>query len=175
MTFYTIQSLGQKFSTMVILKSEEQIFDDNDYKDWNWLFFNNKEADCILYSEDGHGFRIHKEILSQTEKMRNILSSFKDNCCGTMEILCPCPKDELEQLVKFLYCGIISYNVDVFNILYNLMTIFGFPEKLILNDKNNKEFYRDDFLTKEIDYSSIYLIIPNSSTCKKMPTLCTLF
>ena len=53
---------------MVILKSEEQIFDDNEYKDWNWLFFNNKEADCILYSEDGHEFRIHKEILCQTER-----------------------------------------------------------------------------------------------------------
>jgi hypothetical protein len=74
---------------MVILKSEGQIFDDDKYKDWNWLFFNNKEVDCILYSEDGRGFRIHKEILGQTEKMRNILFSFKENCCGMMEILCP--------------------------------------------------------------------------------------
>jgi hypothetical protein len=135
---------------MVILKSEEQIFDDNNYKDWNWLFFNNKEADCILYSEDGHGFRIHKEILSQTEKMRNILSSFKENCCGTMEILCPCPKDELEQLVKFLYCGIISLNVDLFKILDNLITIFGFPENLTLYDENGKEFNRDEFLTEKL-------------------------
>ena len=134
---------------MVILKSEEQIFDDNDYKDWNWLF-NNKEADCILYSEDGHGFRIHKEILSQTEKMRNILSSFKENCCGMMEIICPCPKDELEQLVKFLYCGIISFNVDWFKILDNLITIFGFPENLSLNDENGKEFNRDEFLTEDM-------------------------
>ena len=140
---------------MVILKSEEQIFEDNDYKDWNWLFFNNKEADCILYSEDGHGFRIHREILSQTEKMRNILISFKDNCCGMMEILCPCPKDNLEQLVKFLYSGIISYNVDVYKILDNLITIFGFPENLILNDGNNKEFNRDDFITEDIEHQSI--------------------
>ena len=140
---------------MVILKSEEQIFDDNDYKDWNWLFFNNKEADCILYSDDGHGFRIHREILSQTEKLRNILISFKDNCCGMMEILCPCPKDELEQLVKFLYSGIISYNVDVYKTLDNLITIFGFPENLILNDGNNKEFNRDDFITEDIEHQSI--------------------
>ena len=77
---------------MVILKSEEQIFDDNNYKDWNWLFFNNKEADCILYSEDGHKFRIHKEILSQTEKMRDILFSLKENCCETMENSAPALK-----------------------------------------------------------------------------------
>jgi hypothetical protein len=137
---------------MVILKSEKQIFDDNDYKDWNWLFFNNKEVDCIMYSEDGHGFRIHKEILSQTEKMRNILSSFKENCCATMEILCPCPKNELEQLVKFLYCGIISFNVDLFKILDNLITIFGFPEDLTLNDENGKEFNRDEFLKEDIEH-----------------------
>ena len=135
---------------MVILKSEEQLFDGNDYKDWNWLFFNNKEADCILYSEDGHGFRIHKEILSQTEKMCNILFSFKDNCCGIMEIFCPCPKDELEQLVKFLYSGIISYNVDLIKTLDNLITIFGFSEKLILKDENNKEFKLDELITKDI-------------------------
>ena len=137
---------------MVILKSEEQIFDDNNYKDWNWLFFNNKEADCILYSEDGHGFRIHKDILGQTEKLRNILFSFKEYCCGTMEILCPCPKDELEQLVKFLYSGIISFNVDLFKILDNLITIFGFPENLTLNDENGKEFNRDKFLTEEVKH-----------------------
>ena len=77
---------------MVILKSEEQIFDDKNYRDWNWLFFNNKEADCILYSEDGHKFRIHKEILSQTEKMRDILFSLKENCCETMENSAPALK-----------------------------------------------------------------------------------
>ena len=131
---------------MVILKSEEQIFDDNEYKDWNWLFYNNKEADCILYSEDGHEFRIHKEILSQTEKMRNIMIGFKDNCCGMAEIFCPCPKDELEQLVKFLYSGIISYNVDLIKTLDNLIKIFGFPEKLILKDENNKEFKLDELI-----------------------------
>jgi hypothetical protein len=140
---------------MVILKSEEQIFDENDYKDWNWLFFNNKEADCVLYSADGHGFRIHREVLSQTEKMRKFLISFKDNCCGMMEILCPCPKDELEQLVKFLYSGIIFYNVDVYKTLDNLITIFGFPEKLILNDGNYKEFNRDDFITEGIKHEFI--------------------
>ena len=149
--FLTYHSfLEHKISNMVILKSEEQIFDENQYKDWNWLFFNNKAADCILYSEDGHGFKIHKEILSQTEKMRNILSSSKENCCGTMEILCPCPKDELEQLVTFLYCGVISFNVDLFKILDNLIKIFGFPENLTLNDENGKEFNRDEYLTEDI-------------------------
>ena len=51
---------------MVKLVNESGNFDHDDFKDWNWLFFNNKESDCILYSEDGHEFRIHKEILSQT-------------------------------------------------------------------------------------------------------------
>ena len=120
-------------STMFLLKNEMPIFTHHDFKDWNWLFLNNKETDCILYSEDGHEFRVHKEILSQTETMRSILFGFNDNCCGTMEIFCPCPKDELEQIVKFLYSGTISSDVDLVKVLNHLIKVFGFPKKLFLN------------------------------------------
>ena len=37
-------------------------------------FFRNKETDCVIFSEEGMNFNVHKEILSQTEFMRNILS-----------------------------------------------------------------------------------------------------
>ena len=37
-------------------------------------------------------------------------------------------------------------------ILDNLITIFGFPENLTLNDESGKEFNRDEFLTKEIKH-----------------------
>ena len=91
----------QQFLAMVKLVNESAIFSHDDFKDWNWLFFNNKESDCILYSEDGHEFRIHKEILSQTKKMRNILSNSKDGCCGTMQIVCPCSKYTVHNLITF--------------------------------------------------------------------------
>ena len=67
------------------------------------LFFNGKETNCTLYSEEGIEFKIHKEILSQTNFLRKILLSDKDNGCVKTEILCPCSKSDLEYLVKFLY------------------------------------------------------------------------
>ena len=137
---------------MVKLVNESGNFDHHDFKDWNWLFFNNKESDCILYSEDGHEFRIHKEILSQTRKMQNILSSSKEGCCGTMQIFCPCSKDELDYIVKFLYTGTISYDkeMDLFKILDNLTEIFGFPEKLFSEEDCNKVLILDEASDIEI-------------------------
>ena len=60
---------------MILLKNQDPNFIPGEFKDWNWLF--HKDPDCILYAEDGHQFRIHKETLSQTETMRNILFDFK--------------------------------------------------------------------------------------------------
>ena len=34
-----------------------------------------KPSDCILHSEDGGKFKIHKELFSQTDFLREILSS----------------------------------------------------------------------------------------------------
>jgi hypothetical protein len=105
-------------------------------------------ASCILSMAMDSGFT--KRSLVKLKKCGTFCQVLKKNCCGKMEILCPCLKDELEQLVKFLYSGIISFNVDLFKILDNLITIFGFPENLTLNDENGKEFNRDEFLSEEI-------------------------
>ena len=138
---------------MVKLVNESAIFAHEDFKDWNWLFFNNKESDCILYSEDGHEFRIHKEILSQTKKMRNILSNSKDGCCGAMQIICPCSKDVLEYMVKFLYTGTIFYKkkMDLSKILDNLTEIFGFPKNLF----SEEDCYKALILDEASDFETI--------------------
>ena len=46
--------------------------------DYMETYFKKKPKDCILYSEDGTGFEIHKELLGQTEFMRKLLKSAKD-------------------------------------------------------------------------------------------------
>ena len=98
-----------------------------DYKD---TFFKNKPEDCIIYSEDGSNFRIHKELLGQTEFLRKILFTANSQCCGTIEIICPCTKEELARLVHFLYHGEIQCDnvFDYFKSQEDLSQIFGFPE-----------------------------------------------
>ena len=64
-----------------------------------------KVKDCILYSEDGSQFKIHKELFGQTKFMRQILTSAQGQCCSMIEILCPCSKEDLRHLVHFLYGG----------------------------------------------------------------------
>ena len=94
-----------------------------DYLD---VYLKNKSPDCILYSQEGSKFRIHKEIFSQTNFLREILSSAKEQCCGTLEILCPCTKTELVHLVNFLYDGEIycENENDSAEIQENLRKIF---------------------------------------------------
>ena len=103
-------------------------------------YLKNKSPDCILHSQDGGAFKIHKELLSQTNFLRKLLSSA--NCCSKVEILCPCSKEELAHLVNFLYDGEIQYQSqnDSIKILENLSKIFGFPENLNLNDINQTLF-----------------------------------
>ena len=98
-----------------------------DYKE---TYFKNKPEDCILYAEDGTDFKIHKEVIGQTEFLRKILFTTISHCCDTIEIICPCTKEELEKLVHFLYHGEIQC-VDVFESFRSqedLSKIFGFPE-----------------------------------------------
>ena len=73
--------------------------------------------------------------------MRDILSTTKDNCCGTVEIFCPCPKKDLDNLVRFLYYGEILYEEksDTKKIFENLKEIFGFSENLSLNCREDTE------------------------------------
>ena len=43
----------------------------------NYMVLTDKSRDCILYSEDGSRFSIHKEVFSQTSFLREILYSAK--------------------------------------------------------------------------------------------------
>ena len=102
--------------------------------DYMEIYFKKKPEDCILYAEDGTSFKVHKELLGQTEFLRNLLTSAKDydQCCGMIEIICPCSKEELGRLVHFLYQGEIQCD-DVFDSLKSqedLSKILGFPESL---------------------------------------------
>jgi len=104
------------------------------------VYLKNKPPDCILYSDDGGDIKIHKELFGQTNFLREILSSVKEQCCRTFEILCPCTKKELGYLVSFLYDGEMNFeNVDEFiRIQENLVKVFGFSEDLILIDPNQE-------------------------------------
>ena len=123
---------------MVKLVSESPLFAmDQEFIN---LFYKKKPTDCILYSEDGIQFKIHREILSQTELMQNILTSAKESCCQNLEIICPCSKVELEYVVKFLYKGQLNCDSSFdFAIILKILTkVFGFPEKFL--DEWQEEF-----------------------------------
>jgi len=115
------------------LTNKDRVLVIDDYLD---IYLTTKSPDCILYSQDGNGFKIHKYVLGQTNFLREILSSTKEHCCQTLEILCPCTKEELSHLVIFLYDGEIhceNYD-DSLKIQDNLWKIFGFAENLNLTD-----------------------------------------
>ena len=54
--------------------NKQQVFYIEDYLD---SYLIKKAAHCILHSEDGYQFKIHKELFGQTEFMRQILKSAK--------------------------------------------------------------------------------------------------
>ena len=93
-------------------------------------YLKNKSPDCIFYSEDGAEFKTHKELLSQTKFMRELVKN--SSCCSTLEIICPCSKEELRQLTDFLNDGNISCvnETEFSKILENLKKILGFPADL---------------------------------------------
>ena len=96
----------------------------NDHKltisDYLGFYLKNKATDCILYSEDGTVFKTHKELFGQTKFMRELLKTEK--CCGVIEIIFPCSKEELGHLVKFMNEGKIEFSKmkDCFKIIENL-------------------------------------------------------
>ena len=116
----------------------------------------NKPSNCILYSQDGSEFKIHREILCQTQFLREILMSTKDLCCETLEILCPCSKTELKHLVNFLYDGEIhcKNKKTSTKIQENLSKIFGFPEYLNLNGPNQVLFVNKVWSMNTEDFES---------------------
>ena len=77
------------------------------------IYLKSKTTDCILYAEDGSKFKIHREVLGQTEFLRKILFSAKEHCREILEVLCPCSKDELSHLVNFLYDGEIRCKEEI--------------------------------------------------------------
>ena len=110
------------------------------------VYLKNKSTDCILYSEDGSKFKVHKEMFGQTNFLREILSSTKEHCCGTIEVLCPCSKEELSSLVNFLYDGEIhcEEESESLKIIENLQNIFGFQRNLVLNYYPKEAFFTSD-------------------------------
>ena len=131
---------------------EDQVTAIEDYLD---RYLKKKPSDCVLYSEDNTEFKIHKELFGQTDFMREILSSAKERCCGILEVFCPCSKEELGQMVKFLHTGEICCETkfDALNILENLDKIFGFTKYLIylminVNKEVKGEIF-EDFATQQ--------------------------
>ena len=108
------------------------------------LYLKTKPSNCILYSEDGAKFEIHKVLLGQTKFMREILNSAKDHCCSILEIICQCTKEELEKLVYFLYNGEIHCE-DIFDynkMQENLSNIFGYPQLLNIEKDRSDLFFK---------------------------------
>ena len=126
-------------------------------KDYLNSYLKSKPPDCILYSDDGTKFKTHKELFSQTILMREILKSANAHCCcNSIEIICPCSKEELNILIEFLNHGRIycSKKVDALKILENLSKIFGFdlPEMVVLDDIDESIFTKKP--TSEVNSGS---------------------
>ena len=122
-------------------------------------YITKKKADCVLYSEDGSEFKIHKELFGQTEFMREILKSAQGQCCSMIEIFCPCKKEDLLHLVNFLYDGEIRFESenDSHIIFDNLSKIFGFPEDIHLRcqEKSLHENSDGSSLFEDIEVNKI--------------------
>ena len=95
-------------------------------------FLKNRETDCVLYSIEGTKFNIHKEILYQSNLLRNISLIDQGGCCKSLEIFCPCSESEIESILNFLYEGTVYFDSEseVNEILGNLTKTLGFPGKL---------------------------------------------
>ena len=114
------------------------------------IFLKNKTPDCIIYSEDGAKFRTHKELFGQTKFMRELLKS--QSCCGLLEVILPCSKEELGHLINFLHDGKIECEkkIDSLKIIENLNKILGYPDDYIDNIRRN-------VLDEILGYSNEYI------------------
>ena len=100
-------------------------------------YLKKKVPDCILYSEDGAQFKTHKELLGQTQFTRELLAS--SNCCGKIEIIFTCSKDELQQLINFVNNGkLFCLNETEFSsTIENLKKFLGFDNHSNFADNFN--------------------------------------
>ena len=103
-------------------------------------YFEHNTPNCKIHSNDGFMFEIHKEVLSQTNFLREILTSAKEQCCLEIEIFCPCSKDDLHHLIHFLYYGEINCaeESESLKILENLYKILGFSKYLGMKWQNGR-------------------------------------
>ena len=150
LTFYFVFSEHHMIMDPTKYTFEKQVTTIEDYLD---KYLKKKPPDCILYSEDGTEFHIHKELLGQTDFLRKIISSAKEKCCEIIEILCPCSREELKHLVEFLCTGEIRCEKKVgppSKILDNLTKIFGFPENLKIDIKKKIPELDKVLITKDI-------------------------
>ena len=96
---------------MVSLKNETHNSNLEDYLD---TYLKDKSRDCILYSEDGSKFSIHKEVLSQTSFLREILYSAKGGLISEIfSIWLKSPKKRVtthypKHCLKELYVPLVS-------------------------------------------------------------------
>ena len=157
--------------THFILTNKQQVFYIEDYLD---SYLTKKPADCILHSEDGVQFKIHKEVFGQTEFMWKILKSAKGQCCSMIEISCPCKKEDLRHLVNFLYDGEIHCNDETAShkIFDNLHKIFGFPQNMHLQCQESSldEYSNDPSICKVIEgFIEDFENITNESSSEIIP------
>ena len=146
-------------------------------------FYSKKQADCILYSNEGSQFEIHKEILCQSKFMCNLLSDSEWFCCQNLEIFLPCSANELKYLVTFLYEGQINCESETNcqQILENLSKIFGFPTETFVEEcqkqfRINEDtnvigiFKSENILPPLVEYHLNPSTIPENSNfnCKKV-------
>ena len=133
-------------------KIEQIILINKDHTRSVWKSMNNsylklKQPDCSFYSEEGYEIPIHKELLLQTKLMQEFVKSI-DCCCCKIEVFVPSlTKEELELLVKFLYCGeVICSNKSIAcKVFSNLVQFFGFSECMEINGKPIKVLPKEKF------------------------------
>ena len=107
-------------------------------------YFKKNEPDCNLISQNNHNIPVHKEVLFQTKLLREMIRSVDIN--SKIEIICTSiDKEELEIIVKFLYCGEISCrNQNTENqVSRTLSELFGFPP--IKHSSNLEEHFKQPY------------------------------
>ena len=90
-------------------------------------YFKNTPPDCSLYSKGNHEISIHKELLYQTKYMREMITNLGFE--SKIEVICPSiSKEELKNIVDFLYCGKFSFKNQsaASETTENLNQLFGF-------------------------------------------------
>ena len=108
-------------------------------------YLKQRPPDCSLFSQHNHEFPIHKEVLYQTEYLREMITDL--NFEQKVEILCTSiAKEELQIMVDFLYDGKISCKDQTLGsqACKNLNEMFGFPIALIdgeIKFAKKKKFY----------------------------------